>query len=69
MDSQKQVIVVTGGAGGIGSTCAKTFKNEKLIITDYSQDLVNRSVEQLKGEGYDAVGVSCDITKMMLTNW
>ncbi len=62
MDSQKQVIVVTGGAGGIGSTCAKTFKNEKLIITDYSQDLVDRAVEQLKGEGYDAVGISCDIT-------
>ncbi len=61
MDSQKNVIVVTGGAGGIGSTCAKTFKNEKLIITDYSQDLVDRAVEQLKGEGYDAVGISCDI--------
>lgn len=62
MDSQKQVIVVTGGAGGIGSTCAKTFKNEKLIITDYSQELVDRAVEQLKAEGYDAVGISCDIT-------
>ncbi|MDP2454571.1 MULTISPECIES: hypothetical protein [unclassified Kaistella] len=44
MDSQKNVIVVTGGAGGIGSTCAKTFKNKKLIITDYSQDLVDRAV-------------------------
>lgn len=62
MKSQKQVIVITGGAGGIGSTCARSFKNEKLIITDYSQELVDRAIDELKGEGYDAVGISCDIT-------
>ncbi|WP_226064627.1 SDR family oxidoreductase [Kaistella polysaccharea] len=62
MNSQNEVIVITGGAGGIGSACAKTFKNKKVIITDYSQELVDREVARLKGEGYNAVGIACDIT-------
>lgn len=62
MKTQKQIIVVTGGAGGIGTACAKTFKNEHLIITDYSNDLVNKSVEHLKKEGFSVTGIACDIT-------
>lgn len=62
MNNQKQSIVITGGAGGIGTACAKTFKNELLIITDYAQNAVDIAVESLKKEGYDAVGICCDIT-------
>src|SRR5690606_31788292 len=58
----KQLIVITGGAGGIGTACAKALKKESLVITDYSQELVDKSVENLKKEGYDAIGISCDIT-------
>lgn len=62
MSPIKQSIVITGGAGGIGSACAKTFKDEQLIITDYSQDAVDKSVSNLKNEGFDAIGIVCDIT-------
>lgn len=62
MSAKNQSIVITGGAGGIGTACAKTFKNEPLIITDYSQEAVDKAVENLKKEGYNASGIACDIT-------
>lgn len=62
MKTQKKIIVVTGGAGGIGTACAKTFKNDHLIITDYSEEMVTQAVEKLQKEGYEASGIACDIT-------
>lgn len=62
MSTKKQSIVITGGAGGIGTACAKTFKNEDLILTDYSQVAVDKAVESLKKDGYSATGIACDIT-------
>lgn len=62
MNKHKKVIVITGGAGGIGQACARSFKNNHLIITDYSQDAVNKVIESLNKEGYQATGIACDIT-------
>ncbi|WP_299399193.1 SDR family oxidoreductase [uncultured Gelidibacter sp.] len=62
MNIKKNVIVITGGAGGIGQACARTFKDQPLIITDYSQDLVDKTVKQLSDEGFEVTGISCDIT-------
>lgn len=62
MSVQKQLIVITGGAGGIGMACARAFKNENLVITDYSQEMVDKSVAILSKEGFKATGISCDIT-------
>src|SRR5690554_4634389 len=62
MSTQKKNIVITGGAGGIGTACARIFKNENLIITDYSQEAVDKAVEALKKDGYKATGIACDIT-------
>lgn len=62
MSTKKKNIVITGGAGGIGTACARTFKNENLIITDYSQEAVDKAVEALKKDGYQATGIACDIT-------
>lgn len=56
-------IIITGGAGGIGTSCAKVLKEYKLVITDYSNEDVVNALEKLKDEGYDAVGIACDITK------
>jgi len=33
MKSQEKVIVITGGAGGIGQACARALKTDSLIIT------------------------------------
>lgn len=62
MTTQKQSIVITGGAGGIGTACAKAFKNKHLILTDYSQEAVDKAVAVLTKEGYSATGIACDIT-------
>lgn len=62
MKTQKQLIVITGGAGGIGTACARVFKNEHLIITDYSQDIVDKAVRALKQDGFQVTGIACDIT-------
>lgn len=62
MNTPKKVIVITGGAGGIGQACARTFKDDLLIITDYLQEVVDKTVESLLKEGYNAKGIACDIT-------
>lgn len=59
----KKTIVITGGAGGIGSACADVLKDYKLVMTDYSDQDVTKAVTRLKDEGFDAVGIACDITK------
>lgn len=60
MDSK--VIVITGGAGGLGSSCAHALQEYKLIITDYAKEAVDRTVKQLLETGINAVGFPCDIT-------
>lgn len=62
MKSERKVIVVTGAAGGIGQSCARKFKNDTLIVTDYSQELVDQAIMNLKKDGFDAIGIPCDIT-------
>lgn len=62
MNSQKGVIVIIGGVGGIGQVCARTFTKNPLIITDYSQEMVDKTVETLTKEGFDVIGKACDIT-------
>lgn len=58
----KGTIVITGGAGGLGTSCAHLLKEHKLVITDHSTEVVDRAVAALKADGFDAVGHACDIT-------
>jgi len=62
MKANKNIIVITGAAGGIGQACARTFKNQPLVLTDYSQEQVDKAVEKLSKEGFDVSGIACDIT-------
>lgn len=59
---KQETIVITGGAGGIGSACARALKDYFLIITDYSKETVDKTVAELTSAGYRAVGFPCDIT-------
>lgn len=61
--AQNGIIVITGGAGGIGQACAKSFKDQPIVITDYSQQMVDTSVEYLIKQGLNVSGIACDITK------
>lgn len=62
MKGNKRLIVITGAAGGIGQACAQVFKDESLVITDYSQEQVDRTVKSLLKQGFDVSGIPCDIT-------
>ncbi len=62
MEIQKEVIVITGGAGGIGTACAKALKDHPLVITDYAPQQVKKALENLTKGGYTASGIACDIT-------
>ncbi|MDD2983589.1 MAG: SDR family oxidoreductase [Crocinitomicaceae bacterium] len=62
MKTMKKAIVVTGGAGGIGLACARKYKEELVVITDYSQKIVDETVEMLKSEGLDVIGFASDIS-------
>ena len=62
MNTEKKLIVVTGGAGGIGQACARALKDQPIVITDYSHEMVNKTVETLASEGFDVTGIACDIT-------
>ncbi|MGW8123594.1 SDR family oxidoreductase [Roseivirga echinicomitans] len=67
-DTNNKVIVITGGAGGIGMACAKTLTDYKLVITDYSQAAVDKAVTELKSAKINAVGFACDITDKAAVN-
>ncbi|HAV53836.1 MAG TPA: short-chain dehydrogenase, partial [Aequorivita sp.] len=62
MKDSKKLIVITGGAGGIGQACAKAFKDQPIILTDYSQEKVDEAVAKFSKEGFDVSGIACDIT-------
>ena len=60
--TRNQVVVITGAAGGIGRSCAYAMRDYKLVVSDYSQEVVDKLVMELRGEGIDALGHAADIT-------
>ena len=38
------------------------MRDYKLVVTDYSQEIVDKLVVELRGEGIDALGFAADIT-------
>ena len=53
---------VFGGDGGIAQACTKAFKDNLLIISDYTIQMVDKIVETLISKGYNVKGRACDIT-------
>jgi NAD(P)-dependent dehydrogenase (short-subunit alcohol dehydrogenase family) len=56
--------VITGGASGIGRALADRFAAEqmRLVLADIDGDSLDRTVQELRASGVDAVGVLTDIT-------
>jgi 3-hydroxybutyrate dehydrogenase len=62
---EAKVALVTGAASGIGLEIARTFAREgaRVVISDIQEEKAKIAAEQLASEGYDAFGVSCDVTQ------
>ena len=60
-----KVVVITGGATGIGFSFARQFGAEgaKLVIASRRKDRVEEAVSALTDMGYDAAGTTCDVSK------
>ena len=61
-----KVSIITGSAQGIGLGIAKLFAQEgsKVVITDRNSDICNKSCEELKSQGFNAVSIPCDVTNI-----
>ncbi|MFD2629872.1 SDR family NAD(P)-dependent oxidoreductase [Oceanobacillus kapialis] len=64
MNFKEKVVVITGGAGGIGKVTAKAFldKGAKVVLVDMNGDALANAKEEL-GEGDDRIlTVTADVT-------
>jgi NAD(P)-dependent dehydrogenase (short-subunit alcohol dehydrogenase family) len=57
------VVVITGGGGGMGAACARTFADaDAIVVADLSPERYRDLVADLRAAGVDAYGVQCDIS-------
>ena len=60
-----KVVLIVGGAGGMGSVAAKEFAKEgaKVIITDIDLVRATKVVEEISSSGGEALALKCDVTR------
>ena len=65
---QNKVVLVTGGAGGIGSTTSMDFalKGAKVAVVDFNEELGLKTVEEITSAGGEAHFFQADITNYEL---
>lgn len=62
--TQSNVIVITGGGGGIGLACARLLgKRGTLLISDINPERVKNAINQLRSEGFNVEPIISDISK------
>jgi 3-oxoacyl-[acyl-carrier protein] reductase len=63
---QDNVAIITGGAQGIGMSFSLRFAREgaKVVIADINIDAANKLVESLAGEGFEALAVKTDVSRI-----
>jgi NAD(P)-dependent dehydrogenase (short-subunit alcohol dehydrogenase family) len=61
---QDKVVIVTGGAGGIGIELGAAFgrRGAKVVLADVVADPLETAATQLRENGVDAIGVLADVT-------
>lgn len=65
-----KVIIVTGGAGGIGSATCKRLAQEgaKVAVFDMNLQVARTLVSEIEANGGKAIAVQCDITQRDIVN-
>jgi NAD(P)-dependent dehydrogenase (short-subunit alcohol dehydrogenase family) len=63
-DLEGRVVVVTGGASGIGLGMARAFgaAGSKVVVGDIEKAALDGAVAELTGRGIDALGIGVDVT-------
>lgn len=63
MGIQKRVALITGSASGIGKQTARRMAEAgaNVVINDIAQEIVDKTVAELKADGLSAVGKTADI--------
>ncbi len=64
-DFRDKVVVITGGATGIGFSFAKQFgaHGAKIVLAGRRRDRLDKAVAALGAQGVDAAGCVCDVSK------
>lgn len=64
-DFNNKVAVVTGGASGVGRSLAFALarRGAKVVVADVDRAALESTEQALKGEGAQALGVYCDVTR------
>lgn len=63
-DLEGKSALVTGGASGIGRATALAFAREgaRVAVADIMQDAAQRTVNEIKAMGGEALAIACDVT-------
>ena len=66
MSFDKKVVIITGGASGIGLATARKFGEQgaSLCVATSNQEKIDHAVPLLEKEGYDTIGIHVDVRKM-----
>jgi NAD(P)-dependent dehydrogenase (short-subunit alcohol dehydrogenase family) len=63
-DFKDKVVVITGGAGGIGRALAASFARQRarVALVDLPSSPLDEACEALESQGAEALGIPCDVT-------
>jgi NAD(P)-dependent dehydrogenase (short-subunit alcohol dehydrogenase family) len=64
-DLEGKVAVVTGAASGMGRAFARRFAQAgvRIVLADVEQRALDEAVQELTGNGHEAIGVPTDVSK------